>query len=173
MAPAYGRGLAATGHIHCWPHRPSSWVAGKLSHRTVAGEPLKVAGFGYCTGATVNSLNALLQRVEADFGPVDALAAVVGKTDLVNDLGVDRGLPVKVIPNEMLSRAKTLTRSFYSERAKNTGSVAEAVALLAADGSGPQPSHRKRGKPVAGLLGPRQISNDRKATCAVAEGVDL
>jgi len=121
---------------------------------------MKVAGFGYCAGACLASMEELLNRLEQSFGAVDGLAAVSDKSELVQALGRKRGLPVMIIDNEALSGVDTLTASPYSMRARQTGSVAEAVALLAAhDG--------------ACLMGPRQISTDRKATCALAQGVIL
>jgi cobalt-precorrin 5A hydrolase len=53
-----------------------------------------------------------------------------------------------------------LTQSHHSQRVKNTGSVAEALAVTGA-GEG------------AHLLGRRVVSEDRMATCAVAVGVIL
>lgn len=131
-----------------------------------------MAGFGYCSGATLASLAELLERLEDEFGRVDALAAVVDKAELVRDLGRERGLPVVIVGNEWLAGVETLTRSAYSERARNTGSVAEAVALLAASSL----YHQGRGEVTADLqdvrlLGPRQISGDGRATGATAEGV--
>ncbi len=54
-----------------------------------------------------------------------------------------------------LTSVATLTDSRHSRQSRGTGSVAEAVALLAAG-------------PGARLLGPRLISTDRRATTAVA-----
>jgi cobalt-precorrin 5A hydrolase len=51
----------------------------------------------------------------------------------------------------------TVTQSGASHRARRTGSVAEAAALVAAG-------------PGATLLGARAVSGDRMATCALAEG---
>ena len=127
---------------------------------------MKVAGFGCCTGATLASLRDVLEHLEGQFGAVDALAAVSDKAVLVRDLGSERGLPVQIIANEQLPVAETLTQSSYSEQARSTGSVAEAVALLAAQNRNEQRPRQAR------LLGARQISSDRNATCAMAEGVD-
>ncbi|MFP4328377.1 MAG: cobalamin biosynthesis protein, partial [Paracoccaceae bacterium] len=61
---------------------------------------------------------------------------------------------VTLLPEETRGM-QTLTRSAYALDTYRTGSVAEACALAAAG-------------PGALLLGPRAISSDRMATCALA-----
>lgn len=119
---------------------------------------LKVAGFGYQSQATLASLEQALDQLIERFGPIDSLAAAESKLPLVQELGRLRQLDVLTVADSDLPNVATLTRSEQSLQARGTGSVAEAVALMAA-GSG------------ARLLGPRMVSNDRKATAAVAQTV--
>ncbi|MFB9868288.1 cobalamin biosynthesis protein [Vreelandella sulfidaeris] len=119
---------------------------------------LKVAGFGYQSQATLASLEKALDQLIVQYGPIDRLAAAHSMLPLVQALGSARNLPVIDVADAKLGSVTTLTHSAYSLREKGTGSVAEAVALLAA-GSG------------ARLLGPRTVSDDRKATAAVAQTI--
>ncbi|MGO2149343.1 cobalamin biosynthesis protein [Halomonas sp.] len=132
--------------------------------QTVTKQALKVAGFGFRQQATLESLEQALDQLIAEYGPVDQLAATHSMLPLVEALGSARNISVISVADAELVSVTTLTHSAYSLREKGTGSVAEAVALLAA-GSG------------ARLLGPRTVSNDRKATAAVAttaaQGVGL
>ncbi|PMR71431.1 hypothetical protein CR158_13615 [Halomonas heilongjiangensis] len=118
---------------------------------------MTVAGFGFRREARLASLVDALERLEAQHGSVDRLAATQTMWPLVQELGLARGLAVIRVEDEALPSAVTLSHSRHSLRARGTGSVAEAVALLAA-GLG------------AELLGPRLISTDRRATVAVARG---
>ncbi|WP_172118249.1 cobalamin biosynthesis protein [Halomonas hibernica] len=135
-----------------------------MTKQTVARQALKVVGFGFRQQATLESLEQALDQLIAEYGPVDQLAAARSMLPLVEALGSARNTPVMGVADAALESVTTLTHSAYSLREKGTGSVAEAVALLAA-GSGAQ------------LLGPRTVSNDRKATAAVAttaaQGVGL
>lgn len=118
---------------------------------------MKVAGFGYRREAGLSSLAELLDRVSLTFGHIDALAALADKSELVTSLGCERNLPVLIIRNDRISGSDTLTQSPHSQRTRGTGSVAEALAMEGA-GEG------------ACLMAPREISEDRMATCAVASG---
>ncbi|MGO3057331.1 cobalamin biosynthesis protein [Halomonas sp. AOP43-A1-21] len=135
-----------------------------MIQQTVARQALKVAGFGFRQQATLESLEQALDQLIAEYGPIDQLAAAHSMLPLVEALGSARHIPVMGVADTALASVTTLTHSAYSLREKGTGSVAEAVALLAA-GSG------------ARLLGLRTVSNDRKATAAVAttaaQGVGL
>ncbi|WP_313534755.1 cobalamin biosynthesis protein [Sphingomonas sp.] len=111
-----------------------------------------VAGFGYRSGATAASLRNALALAQADAPPVTHVATLADKLPLLAALG----LPM--IALETLEEVATPTRSTASLAARGTGSVAEAAALAGAG-------------PGACLLVPRQISADRMATCAIAEGV--
>lgn len=135
-----------------------------MTKPTVARQALKVAGFGFRQQATLESLEQALDQLIAEYGAIDRLTAAHSMLPLVEALGSARNIPVMGVADAALASVTTLTHSAYSLREKGTGSVAEAVALLAA-GSG------------ARLLGPRRVSDDRKATAAVAttaaQGVGL
>lgn len=121
------------------------------------GQKLKVAGFGFRSEAPLASLAQALDQLIEQYGAIDQLAVAHSMLPLVQQLGQLRSIEVIAVADAELSSAPTLTHSARSIQARGTGSVAEAVALLAA-GSG------------ATLLGPRLISADRQATAAVAEG---
>jgi cobalt-precorrin 5A hydrolase len=123
----------------------------------VAGHSVKAAGFGYRKDASLASLDEALALVLKVHGDVDYLAASSGKVEVVKALGLERNLRVRLVDEAELSEIATLTQSQASLREKGTGSFAEAVALA---GAGPD----------ARLLGPRIVSKDGMATCAVAEG---
>lgn len=118
---------------------------------------MKVAGFGYRKDASVASLAEALAVAVEMHGDVDYLAAGSGKSEAVKALGLRLNLRVKRVDEAVLSQIATLTQSQASLREKGSGSFAEAVALA---GVGPG----------ARLLGPRIVSSDKMATCAVAEG---
>jgi len=122
---------------------------------TAASNDMRVVGFGFRRAAPLASLADLLAQLEARYGPVDRLAAAASKQALVEALGRARGLAVIGVEDETLPSVATLTHSRHSLTARGTGSVAEAVALLAAG-------------PEATLLAPRLVSADRMATAALA-----
>ncbi|MCE8009624.1 cobalamin biosynthesis protein [Aestuariivita sp.] len=114
-----------------------------------------VAGFGFNAQARVDSLLEAMALA----GPTpDGVATLVGKADgeifaRFADLLGRRAIFVAAVDAQAQS---TLTKSDRSIAAHGVGSVAEACALAAAG-------------PGAKLLGPRVISADRTATCALAE----
>lgn len=110
-----------------------------------------VAGFGYRTGASLDSLCAALKLAQSGLPNVTHVTSVPDKLPLLAGLG----LPIIVA--EALETMETPTCSSASLAARGTGSVAEAAALAAAG-------------PGARLLVKRCISPDRMATCAIAEG---
>ncbi|QEW22011.1 Cobalamin biosynthesis protein CbiG [Marinibacterium anthonyi] len=113
-----------------------------------------VAGFGFREGAGVESL---ADALAAAGGPApEALATLPGKADhpAFAALAHRLALPVRAAAPD--GRA-TLTQSPASLAIHGTGSVAEATALAAAG------AHAR-------LLGPRAVSFDRMATCAIAVG---
>ncbi|MBS3669246.1 cobalamin biosynthesis protein [Vreelandella boliviensis] len=116
---------------------------------------LRVAGFGFRREATVGSLGQALDQLVEQYGAIDKLAAARSMLPLVEELGRLRGIEVISVADAELPTVTTLTHSAQSLQARGTGSVAEAVALLAAG-------------PGATLLGPRIISADRQATAALA-----
>jgi cobalt-precorrin 5A hydrolase len=111
-----------------------------------------VAGFGFRNDATVDSLRDALARF--DVVP-DKLATVDAKADAAPL--VELGWPIVPVCAQDLEASEVLTVSPTSLKQYGTGSVAEAAALAAAG-------------PGARLLGARQISHDRMATCAIAIG---
>ncbi|MCV2892049.1 cobalamin biosynthesis protein [Lentibacter sp. XHP0401] len=111
-----------------------------------------VAGFGFRKDAAVDSLRDALARF--DVTP-DKVATVAAKADATPF--VELGLPIVSVSACALKAAAVLTGSPASLKQYGTGSVAEAAALAAAG-------------PGARLLGARQISHDRMATCAIAIG---
>ncbi len=117
-----------------------------------------VAGFGFRAGATAASLRDALARTGGAPGAV-ATAADKAAAPAFRGMAGYLGLPVHAVPAADLAGWPTATRSTASLAARGTGSLAEAAALAAAG-------------PGARLLGPRCISADRMATCALAERSD-
>ncbi|MEO0762475.1 MAG: cobalamin biosynthesis protein [Pseudomonadota bacterium] len=119
-----------------------------------------VAGFGFRGGATVASLADALDRAWP-CGAVTLLSTVEDKAQRPTFLSFaeTRALPIQPITKDDLAAQVTLTQSSAAKAARGVGSVAEAAALAAAG-------------PSARLLGPRVVSGDGMATCALAEGQD-
>lgn len=117
-----------------------------------------VAGFGCRADTPLASLEAALRLAAGDRQPA-LLAAPADRHALVAPLAARLGLPLLAIEPAMLCAMPTPTRSPVSLARRGVGSVAEAAALAAAG-------------PGARLLQPRCISPDRRATCAIAEGLD-
>lgn len=117
---------------------------------------LIVAGFGFRTSATVESLRDALGRTG---GTPDALATAEDKArqPVFRALAKELNLPVIAVDSAALVAQEVTTQSQAALAARGTGSVAEAAALAAL-------------KHTAQVLCARQISNDRQATCALAEG---
>jgi len=113
-----------------------------------------VAGFGFRGGAGGDSGAGALA---ATGRTPQALAAPMDKAPALAALAATLGVPVIGVAPEALAAVRVLTDSPASRAARGTGSVAEASALAAAG-------------PGARLLGPRVVSADRMATCALAEG---
>ena len=119
-----------------------------------------VAGFGFRAAARVESLRDALDRAGAPEVPgLLATAADKAEAAVFRSFTEETGVPVRPVPAAELGRQATATGSAASRAARGTGSVAEAAALAAAG-------------PGARLLGPRVISSDRMATCALARGED-
>ena len=114
-----------------------------------------VAEFGFRVGASVDALRAALGAAQQGHPRVEALAAPDDKLALVSQLAQAMRVPVIAVSPRSLQKTSTPTRSVASLKARATGSVAEAAALVAAG-------------PGACLLTPRHISSDRMATCAIA-----
>lgn len=124
---------------------------------------LRIAGFGFRSEATLESLIQALDQLIDQYGSVykygliNRLAAARSMLPLVEELGRLRNIEVIAVADAELSTVATLTHSTHSLQARGTGSVAEAVALIAAGQN-------------ARLVGPRIISTDRQATAALALG---
>lgn len=115
-----------------------------------------VAGFGFRSGATAQSLRDAFTRAG---GRADRLATLADKAGADAFRSFAAGRSVTKINPDAMRKEITLTHSESSQTARQTGSVAEACALAAAG-------------PGARLLGPRVISSDRMATCALAQSTD-
>jgi cobalt-precorrin 5A hydrolase len=116
-----------------------------------------VAGFGFRSVATVDSLKDALQST--GILNVDAIATAHDKAETTAFITFAKIIGALVIPimPDTLEATQTPTQSLASQSHRATGSVAEAAALSAV-GKG------------AKLLATRSISNDRMATCAIAQG---
>ncbi len=115
-----------------------------------------VAGIGCRAEVRAESLESALSLAAEGRAPdriatVDARAGLLVLRDFADRLGVEL-IPVA---RRDLAAQTTLTRSEASLKAHGIGSVAEAAALAAAG-------------PGARLFGPRVVSADRLATCALA-----
>ncbi|QJF51895.1 cobalamin biosynthesis protein [Roseobacter ponti] len=117
-----------------------------------------VAGLGFRTGASAQSLRSAFERASAG-KTATALATAAEKCDstALRDLATETGLRIIAVAADQLAAQPTVTQSAPSRAARGTGSVAEAAALAAAG-------------PGARLCGPRAVSDDRMATCAFAIG---
>lgn len=118
-----------------------------------------VAGFGFRTGASAKSLKNAYEKLG---GGADAIAVPDDKAGALcfKQLAADLGLPVYKIAVADMQSVDTQTQAPRVIEKRGTGSVAEACALVAA-GANPR------------LIAARHISEDRMATCALAEGQDL
>ena len=116
-----------------------------------------VAGFGFRSSATVDSFTSALS--ETGVNALDAIATAEDKSKnpAFIDFAKTIGAQIVSIDASTLTHIETQTQSQASQTHRDTGSVAEAAALAAL------------GKD-AKLLAPRSISNDRMATCAIAQG---
>jgi len=119
-----------------------------------------VAGFGFRSAATEASLLDALTAAGGE-ATVSVFAAPEDKCDApaIQALARALGVPVVHIPPRDLRAAPVETMSAVAFLFRGTGSVAEAAALAAAG-------------PGARLVTRRALSEDRMATCALAEGDD-
>lgn len=116
-----------------------------------------VAGFGFRAQASWASLADALALAGAPSAP-DAFATLERKTDALASFAKKHKTLLMAISEKEAGEQITHTQSAASEGETGLGSVAEACALAAAG-------------PGAKLLGPRVISSDSMATCAIAIGV--
>jgi len=117
-----------------------------------------VAGFGFRSAATADSLRDALTRAAGE-RRVSTFAAPADKADAacLSELAREVSVGIHAVAPDDLSRQPTLTEAPRVRAKRGTGSVAEAAALAAAG-------------PGARLLAPRNISADRLASCAIAMG---
>ncbi|MGO4716128.1 cobalamin biosynthesis protein [Bradyrhizobium sp. 2TAF24] len=119
---------------------------------------MKVAGFGFRRDVTAASLRDALTAA----GGHDGLAAVATLSDkaeatALKQLAGELNLSIQAVPADRLVGVATFTQSGVIAARFGTGSVAEAVALVAAG------RHAR-------LVSPRAVSRDGMATAAIAEG---
>jgi cobalt-precorrin 5A hydrolase len=115
-----------------------------------------VAGFGFRRAATAESLLDALDKARGPQAPaLLATAEDKAAAPAFQALSARLGLPIHAVTLDALSQVGTPTRSATVRALRGSGSVAEAAALVAAG-------------PGASLLGPRAVSADRMATCALA-----
>lgn len=120
-----------------------------------------VAGFGFRGGADLDALRVLFDLVQSGRPRITHLATPQDKVAALTPLADALALRLSAITSAAMVAAPTHTCSLASLKARGVGSVAEACALAAATLSGCPPPR---------LLTPRQISPDRMATCAIAQG---
>tara|TARA_B100000700_G_C14574568_1_gene637196 strand:- start:123 stop:500 length:378 start_codon:yes stop_codon:yes gene_type:complete len=117
-----------------------------------------IAGFGFRSLANINSLVNALNKA-ADKHKISGFSVPEDKVEhpALKALAKKYELPVYAVSEEVIKSVETITQSEVVIEKRQTGSVAESAALALFHGS-------------AKLLGPRQISDDGLAVCAVAEG---
>lgn len=116
-----------------------------------------VAGFGFRSVAEVKSLQSALDAARSDH-KIAKLATLEDKAahPAFQRFAQTAGLAVVAISAQSVRTVQTQTNSTSSFKARQTGSVAEATALLAAG-------------PGAQLIQVRIVSADGMATCALAQ----
>jgi cobalt-precorrin 5A hydrolase len=119
---------------------------------------MRVAGLGFRRGVAIASLREVLDAA-GGAGGLAALATISDKaeSEALVSLAGELGLPIRTVAADRLAGVETVTRSDIVEAKFGVGSLAEAVALVAAGRN-------------ARLIMPRVVSDDRTATAAIAEG---
>lgn len=129
---------------------------------------MMVAGFGFRAAASPQSLHAALQRALAECGvvgtPPPSLTLLATARDkagaaCLQVLAASLQLPIRAVDAAEMASMPTLTDRAPVRARRDTGSVAEAAALAAA---------QQLSSAGAVLLHPRAVSPDRLATCALA-----
>ena len=120
-----------------------------------------IAGFGFRSMANIDSLVNALNKASAQH----KIAGFSAPEDKINhsalrELARIYGLPLFAVENELMKSMETVTKSTVVIEKRQTGSVAESVALAFFKGP-------------AKILGPRKISDDGLAVCAIAEGESI
>ncbi len=115
-----------------------------------------VAGFGFRAGASDASLRDAYDKARGSRHATHlATAADKAEAPAFRMLAEALTLPTVALTPAALTALQTPTQSPRVQAERGTGSVAEASALAAAG-------------PAARLIGPRMISTDRMASCALA-----
>ncbi len=124
----------------------------------MGGRPVIVAGFGFRSAVSAESLADAFAQVEQG-AKIDAVATLAAKasSQAFRDFARTLGVPIRAIEQSSLEGQTTPTDSQASIAAYGVGSVAEAVALAAAGQN-------------AKLISFRAVSTDGMATCALAKG---
>jgi cobalt-precorrin 5A hydrolase len=119
---------------------------------------MRVAGLGFRKGVKVAALREVLAAAGGHRG-LNALATISDKAaaGALVSLAGELGLPIRTVPADSVGGVETVTRSERIAASYGAGSLAEAVALIAAGRN-------------ARLVSSRVVSQDRTATAAIAEG---
>ena len=119
---------------------------------------MRVAGLGFRQSVKVAALREAINAAGGHHG-LTALATISDKaaSGALVSLAGELGLPIRAVAADRLTGIETVTRSERIAAAFGAGSLAEAVALVAAGRN-------------ARLVAPRAVSQDRTATAAIAEG---
>jgi cobalt-precorrin 5A hydrolase len=119
---------------------------------------MRVAGIGFRQGVGIAALREALDAAGGHHG-LTALATISDKaaTGALVSLAGELGLPIRTVPADRVGGVETVTRSERIAASFGVGSLAEAVALVAAGRN-------------ARLVSSRVVSQDRTATAAIAEG---
>jgi len=125
----------------------------------VEGHAVRVAGFGFRTGAATTSLRAALDAATAAAGGlrVDALATATDKAAGLAPLADLLALPLHRIPPDRIASETRATPNAVVPARYGHRSLSEAACLAAAG-------------PTARLIVPSTASPDGRASCAIAEG---
>ncbi len=115
-----------------------------------------IAGFGFRAEATKASLKSAYDKLGGGAGAIAVPDDKAGALCL-KQLAAELDLPVLKVSAEVMQAMETPTQAKRVIEKRGTGSVAEACALAAAG-------------PEARLIAARHVSEDRMATCALAEG---
>ncbi|QEO18706.1 cobalamin biosynthesis protein [Acetobacter vaccinii] len=117
---------------------------------------MMVVGFGFRHAASIASLRSALAAAGGSCG-LHAVAALAhkAKAPALRALAEEMGLPIQALTAQSLAGIDTFTQSERIVARFGTGSVAEALALVAAG-------------PNARLLAPRACSADGMAVAAIA-----
>ena len=120
-----------------------------------------VSGFGFRSNATVDSFRSAFENTisKNQFSKPLVVAVPLDKVNHKSLIFFAReiGCEILAIDPSDIESIQTETKSVMSEHFRNTGSISEACALVAAGSE-------------AELIVFREISADRRATCSIAKG---